>query len=141
MTATKWLADRIVMPILAAAWMLATRWGKDNLAYALVVPMLFLVWRMFMHWQGRPPHPGTAGHKRQINAIRNWHALDAFSLLMLMFFEGAVALMAEGETVSAAAWSGVFAFLFAPYVLVSFCSRIFLVRAKRLARPEEGGAP
>ena len=43
--------------------------------------------------------------------------------------------------VLAAAWLGILAFLFTPHALASCCSRAFLARSKRLARPEEGAAP
>jgi hypothetical protein len=101
------------------------------------VPTLLAVWRMFTHWLLRPRRPDAADMRRWERTVRNWHALDALSVFLLMFFEGAVAGMAETRMVNAAAWLGVVGFLFVPCAAASWGSAVYLRRANRMSQSEQ----
>lgn len=123
-----WWLDYVVLPLATAAYLLLARWGHDNLAYVIALPVFFLFWRMYI----RSPKNSPAGKPTAVrNAMRNAHALDIAGLLFLMVFEAAVAIVAEARDSSASS-SIMLCLLFLGYLVLALGSERHRGIARRL---------
>lgn len=131
MWSLRWVLTRFLLPLVGPALLFLCRWGKESLASVIFTPMVYLVIGMYLSWLERPVAPAPGKGKPFARLIRNWHALDLFAQFLLMFFEGAMAAMAQARVTSWPAYLGVFGFLYVPYCLLSVGARVYLLRAKR----------
>jgi hypothetical protein len=116
-TARAIIFDWFAVPMSAAVGVAVTRWGENNLAHVLALPVFVLLWWMFVLSARRPEAP--PGDHQTRNRITNWHALGIVACLFLMVFEAGVAGMAESRVANAAVWAAFVACTYVPYVLLS----------------------
>ena len=116
-TARTIIFDWFAVPVSAAVGVVFSRWGQNNLALVLALPIVVLLWRMFVLSARRPEAPPDDRHLR--NRIANWHALGIVACLFLMVFEAGVAGMAESRTANATVWATFVACTYVPFVLFS----------------------
>ena len=127
-----WIVTRFFLPLLAAGCMMYSRWGKDNIAFILTLPILFLLLRMFMssqEWPNCSPLDEFLPFRR---AIIWWHTLEVLALVLLMGFEIGIAAAASGQDRFAA--SIVTAIFLLPYAVLILVARRCLRYANQLAK-------
>lgn len=127
-----WFVNRVLVPLGVAAASVVTLGGKDSVAAVILFPMLALVWTMFRISQERPAD-GEREPAKRLRCERNWHALTLLSLLVLMFFQGAVAAMAQDRHATLQGWALMMRMFLVPYAAISACAHAYLRKAARTA--------
>jgi hypothetical protein len=120
----------MVLPLAAAVWVLTARWGEDNFAFILIVPVFLLFWKMFTTSQERPLCPELADHKPFNGAIQRWHIYEVLGLVFLMCFEGLTAALAQNR--NEADLPVVTLLTFVPYAVLAWRARCNLMHANSL---------
>ena len=117
MTARTIILEWFAVLVSGALAVVFTWWGENNLAYVLALPIVVLLWRMFVLSNRRLEAP--PGDRRTRNRIANWHPLRIVACLFLMAFEAGVAVMAEARVGDAAVWAIFVGCTYGPFVLFS----------------------
>ena len=96
------ILDWYLVPLISAGVVLSTRWGKQNIAIAISMPLFALVWRMWVltRRRGRVPALTIA----QDRAWRDWNALQIVACVVLMAFEAMIAILAEMKEEGPIGW-------------------------------------
>ena len=74
-----WLFRRFAPPLAAAWWLLHARWGQQNIAYALTVPVFFFMLQMYLASRERPACPLLDRYKPFRRAMAWWNACEALA--------------------------------------------------------------
>ena len=129
-----WILVRIVLPWAVAMDMLIRRWGKENVVYAIFVP-LFVVFHLYFSSGDRPDVPASLQPRGFRPLVAFWHFLDGLALLGLLFFEFATAMAAELRGWNGGWWltflivTTIYVF---PYATLTVVARCLLWKANRL---------
>ena len=127
-----WFLRRVAVPLSAMLLSVLSLWGRENVAAVIVVPVLVLVYSMYVAWRERPD-AGTRSRDRMLDPLRrNWHALTLLSFFFLMFVEGVAAALAEDRNKTFLAWAAFAGAFVIPYVILSAWAHVQLRCAARL---------
>jgi hypothetical protein len=138
-----WIVLRVILPLATAFDMMTRRWQRENIYYALVVPVFILVAHLSYTSRAWPVAAKASRPRGWWMLYIVWSVLEAVALVSLFIFEIGTAMIAEGKGLP---WGQSFLLVLLlyvfPYLTLTLAARGVLWKARRLlarAQTADGG--